>query len=198
MASTIVIWVLTHFSFGWEYLKDEEINQSILAGLSQLLQPLFTPLGFGSQLGKYGWVFVVAAVSGLIAKENVIATFSTLAACLVSVAGLEIGGLDIAAEDGIGAVQAMILATNISIPALISFIAFNMTTIPCFAAVGTAKAELQSEKRFRGTLLFWLAASYLVACMVYTIGSWWWTAFIWAAVVAVVVLILRKRNKARL
>ncbi|MBP5177229.1 MAG: ferrous iron transporter B, partial [Clostridia bacterium] len=182
--STIVIWLLTHFSFTWQFLADEEINQSILAQISMFLQPLFTPLGFGSQLGAYGWVFIVAAVAGLIAKENVIATFSTLASCLIAVAGLEVGGLDVAAEEGVDAVQAMILATGITVPALLSFIAFNMTTIPCFAAVGTAKAELGDRKRFNGTLVFWIASSFVVSAMVYTIGSWWWTAFIWAAAIA--------------
>lgn len=195
VASTIIIWVLTHFSFSWKFLEDEAINESILAGLSQLLQPIFTPLGFGSQLGSYGWVFVVAVVAGLIAKENVIVTFATLAACLMAVAKLEFPGLDITAEDGVDAVQAMIIATNITIPALLSFIAFNMTTIPCFAAVGTAKAELQSKKRFSWTIVFWLGSSYVVGTMIYTIGSWWWTAFIWAAVIALVTTLIVLRNK---
>ncbi len=199
LASTIVIWVLTHFSFNWQLLADEEVNNSILANLAQLVQPLFTPLGFGSQLGKYGWVFVVAAITGLIAKENVIATFSTIASCLLVVARAEFGdkfaGLDIMNEEGVDAVQAMIIATNISIPALISFIAFNMTTIPCFAAVATAKAELPNHKSYVGTLIFWIAASYVVAAAVYTIGSWWWTAFIWAAVIAAVVLLIIYKNK---
>lgn len=197
MASTIVIWVLTHFNFSWQLLEDEQINESILASISKLLQPIFTPVGFGSQLGQFGWVFVVAAVAGLIAKENVISTFSTLAACLAAIASLEIGGLDIAAEDGIDAVQAMILATNISIPALLAFIAFNMTTIPCFAAVGTAKAELQNNKRYKGTLVFWLVSSYIVSAMVYTIGSWWWTAFIWALAIAVTAFIIVAYNKRK-
>lgn len=194
-ASTVVIWVLSHFDFKWHLLADEEINQSILAQISMLFQPLLTPLGFGSQLGEYGWVFVLAAVAGLIAKENVISTFATLAACLGAVASLDIGGLDIAAEDGIDAVRAMIAATGISVPALISFIAFNMTTIPCFAAVATAKAELQNKKRYNWTLVFWLVTSYLVAAAVYTIGSWWWTAFLWAAAVAIVVTFIVIRNK---
>ena len=195
LASTIAIWVLSHFSFGWEFLEDEMINESILAKLSQLIQPIFTPLGFGSQLGQFGWVFVVATVAGLIAKENVIATFATLAACLIAVAGLDFGGLDIAAEDGINAVQAMIMATGITVPALIAFIAYNMTTIPCFAAVGTAKAELGTKKSFNGTLIFWLATSYIIGAMVYTIGSWWWTLFIWAAVIAIAVTCIVLWNK---
>ena len=95
LASTIVIWFISHFSWGWQYLSDDKINSSILAGLGQLIQPLFTPLGFGSQLGAWGWVFVVAAITGLIAKENVIATFGTLAACITSgfVADEALGGV---------------------------------------------------------------------------------------------------------
>lgn len=124
-----------------------------------LVQPIFTPVGFGSQLGEYGWVFVLAAVSGLIAKENVISTFGTLAACLIAnpAVAAEIGLANITSEAGVGAVKAMILATGISVPGLLAFIAFNMTTIPCFAAVGTAKAELQDKKRYKWTLLFWIA-----------------------------------------
>ena len=201
LVSTIIIWVLTHFSFNWQYLEDEQINLSILAQLSMLFQPLFTPLGFGAQLGEYGWVFVVAAVAGLIAKENVIASFSTLAACLMAVGAgkLAEAGLDIYAEGGVDAVEAMIIATNgaVTAPVLFAFIAFNMTTIPCFAAVGTAKAELNDKKKFNGTLIFWLVASYIVASMVYTIGSWWWTAFIWAAVIAVAIVIIKLINKKK-
>ena len=198
LASTILIWVLSHFSFTWELLEDENVNQSILAQISMLFQPIFTPLGFGSQLGEFGWVFVVAAVAGLIAKENVISTFATLAGCLIAIASLNFGGLDIEAEDGIDAVQAMIQATGITIPGLLSFIAFNMTTIPCFAAVATAKAELQDNKRYKGTLLFWIVASYVVSCAVFTIGTWWWTVFIWAAAAAIVatcIVLWNKRNK---
>lgn len=197
LASTIVIWVLTHFDFSWHLLADEQINESILASVSMLVQPLFTPLGFGSQLGEYGWVFVLAAVSGLIAKENVISTFGTLAACLTAIPAVadKIGLANISSEAGIGAVKAMIAATGIGIPGLLAFIAFNMTTIPCFAAVGTAKAELQNNRRYKWTLFFWIATSYIVGAMLYTIGSAWWTAFIWAAVIAAVAVIIVMRNK---
>lgn len=197
LASTIVIWVLTHFDFSWHLLQDEQINKSILASVSMLVQPLFTPLGFGSQLGEYGWVFVLAAVSGLIAKENVISTFGTLAACLTAIPAVadKIGLANISSEAGIGAVKAMIAATGIGIPGLLAFIAFNMTTIPCFAAVGTAKAELQNNRRYKWTLFFWVATSYIVGAMLYTIGSAWWTAFIWAAVIAAVAVIIVMRNK---
>lgn len=189
--STILIWVLSHFSFGWSYLADEQMESSILAGLGKLVQPLFTPLGFGSQLGATGWVFVVAAITGLIAKENVIATFGVLAACL----GYAYSGD--ADADGIIAASIMISATGITIPALISFIAFNMTTIPCFAAVATAKAELGSKKRFYNTLVFWLVVSYLTGTVVYLVGSWWWTVFIFLALAALAVGLIILYNKKK-
>ena len=188
LVSTIVIWVLTHFDFSWTLLADEQIDKSILASISKLVQPLFTPLGFGSQLGSLGWVFVLAAVSGLIAKENVISTFGVIAACLLGHAMAE-------DESGVTYVAQMIADTGITVPGLLSFIAFNMTTIPCFAAVATAKAELQDEKRYKWTLLFWIATSYLVAAMVYTIGSWWWTAALWAVAIALVVVGVIMYNK---
>ena len=193
LASTIVIWFISHFSWSWHYLPDEQINESILAGIGKLLQPLFTPLGFGSQIGSFGWVFVVAAITGLIAKENVIATFGTLAGCITA------GFVADEALEGIDAVASMIGATEIGVPALIAFIVFNMLTIPCFAAVATAKAEL-GKKRFNMTLVFWVVTSYVVASMFYLIGEWWWTVFIFVAVWASVItlVILNKQGKINL
>ncbi|MDE6676999.1 MAG: hypothetical protein K2K12_04750, partial [Clostridia bacterium] len=92
-------------------------------------------------------------------------------------------GSYIATEEGVLEVAAMIEATGITIPALISFIAFNMLTIPCFAACATARAELPKGK-FKWTLLFWVCTSYIVSAMIYVIGSWWWTCFIFAAAIA--------------
>ena len=186
LASTIVIWFLSSFTFNYEFLptlimfEGEEVvvnvrmNESILAGIGSLFAPLFTPLGFGSNLNNFTWLFVVAAVTGLIAKENVIGTFGTLAACVA-------GGY-VATESGVMEVVAMIEATGITVPALISFIAFNMTTIPCFATVATAKGELTKSK-FRWTLVFWLVTSYIVSMMIYTIGTWWWTTFIYVSMI---------------
>lgn len=189
LVSTILIWFFSHFTWNWNYVPDERMNESILASVGMLVQPLFTPLGFGSQLGVNGWVFAVAAVTGLIAKENVIATFGTLAACIVATFNPELMG-----EEGIEAVEALITATGISGAGVISYIAFNMLTVPCFAAVATAKAEL-GKKSFRMTLLFWIAVSYIVASMIYTIGIAWWSAFIWAAVWAVAIAVISLVNK---
>ena len=188
--STVLIWFLQSFTWDWHYIGADAMGDSILASVGKLVQPLFTPLGFGSQLSEFGWVFAVAAITGLIAKENVIATFSVLAAMIIAI---KEGGEFEATEEGIEEVVAMIQYTNISVPALLAFIAFNMTTVPCFAACATAKAELPKGK-FKWTLLFWIVASYLVSSMVYTVGSWWWTLFIWLAVIAVIVTFIVLRN----
>ena len=188
LASTIVIWVVSHFSPDLRFLADEEINESILASFGRVVQPFLTPVGFGAQLGEWGWVFAVAAVTGLIAKENVISTFATLAACIAGAALAE-------DESGVTYVQAMIDATGIGIPGLIAFIAFNMTTIPCFAATATARAELPKGK-FGGTIAFWLGTSYVVSMAVYLIGTWWWTVFIFAAIAAIVILSIVLYNKS--
>ena len=188
--STIVIWFLQSFRWNWTYISDGDIQSSILASLGQLIQPLFTPLGFGSQLGSFGWVFAVAAITGLIAKENVIATFSVLAALFV--ANFE------ATEEGVKEAIILIAGTGISPAALIAFIMFNVTTIPCFAAVATARAELP-KGRFVWTIVFWLISSYLVGTVIYTVGSWWWTVFIWlvAAIVAGTLIVLRNNGKIK-
>ena len=198
LASSIIIWFLSSFNWHYEFLPElltfdgEEIvanvrmDESILAGLGSIFAPIFAPLGFGSNLQAFAWVFVVAAVTGLIAKENVIATFGTLAACVA-------GGL-VASEDGVAEVSAMIQATGITVPALIAFIAFNMTTIPCFAAVATAKGELTSKK-FKWTLVFWLVTSYIVSMMIFLIGTWWWTSIIFAILFVVAILIISFINK---
>lgn len=190
LASTIVIWVLMHFSFDWTYLEDISMNDSILSGLGKLVTPLFTPLGFGSQLNHaYAWVFVVAAVTGLIAKEAVISTFGVLAASI----GAAIPSLLV---EGSGEVASMIAATGITIPGLIAFVAFNITTIPCFAAVATAKAELRPND-FKYTLLFWVAVSYVTGTVVYVAGTWWWTSFIFLGIAVGSAFAIHYINKYR-
>ncbi len=210
LASTIVIWFLSNFGWNWKYL-DGNMHQSILASIGQLIQPLFTPLGFGSQLTAFGWVFAVAAITGLIAKENVVATFFALASCIVALVGngalvglnpelaaevLELIAAGEGSEEGVLEAVAMISVTGITVPALLSFIAFNMTTIPCFATVATAKAELLKGK-FKWTLLFWIVVSYVVSTMVYLVGSWPWTIAIFALVAVLAVVGIKLYNKRR-
>ena len=170
LASTIVVWFLSNFGWDWKYLGDFE--GSILESLGSFIQPIFTPVGFGSQLSSFGFVFAVAALTGLIAKENVVSTFAALSAIIIAarpeiIAAIEAMG-DV--EEGVESTYAMIYATGITWQGCISFIAFNMLTIPCFAAVATAKAELP-KGTFKWTILFWLVVSFTVSTFVYSFLS---------------------------
>jgi ferrous iron transport protein B len=184
LISTVVIWIVSHFDFYWGYLSDEHVDQSILANIARLITPLFTPLGFGNQLGNYGWIFVVGAISGLVAKENIISTFGTVAATLAAA-----GIVTATSNSGADNVTAMIEATGIGIPGLLAFIVFNMTTIPCAATVSTAKAEL-TPKQFRSTLLFWFITSYIIGTIVYLVFSYWWTVFIFIALFIILMTLI--------
>ncbi len=209
LASTIIIWFLTNFGWNWSYL-DGDMSNSILASIGQLIQPLFTPLGFGSQLNSFGWVFAVAAVTGLIAKENVIATFFTLATVIVAAvnkgaivnpspefaiaienveAAIAVGE---ATEGGISEAALMIMGTGISWQGCISFIAFNMLTIPCFAACATAKAELP-KGQFKWTVLFWIVASFAGSAIIYSITSMFTndpTKLAWSIPVSISIIVI--------
>ncbi len=201
LVSNLVIWFLQSFTPSLQFIEyDEEIgfltelttNDSILANIGRSFQFLFTPLGFGSQLGSFGWVFAVGAITGLIAKENVIATFAMLGAV---VGNLAIKDPDFAGTiEGATDVARMISATGINAPGLLAFIVFNMTTIPCFAAVATAKAELK-KGTLKNTIAFWLIASYVSASAFYLIGTWWWTVFIYIALIALVIICIVLKNK---
>ena len=191
LASTILIWFLSHFTWGWKVVSDVQMDESILGSIGKFLQPFFTPLGFGSQLKTFGWVFVVAAITGLIAKENVVASFGTLAACILGAT------IDVEMEGGdVSAAVAMITGTGISMGGLLSYIAFNMTTIPCFASVATAKAEL-SSKKFKMTLLFWIVTSYIVSTIVYLAFEFTWTLFIIIPLIISVFIAIHLYNKKR-
>ena len=217
LASSILIWFLSNFGWDWKMC---DIDQSILASIGKFVQPIFTPLGFGSQLQTFGWVFAVAAVMGLIAKENVIAAFLTMAGVilvafkadpsLLANSGLlsaeiiaELEALIASGEFGEEGyeVVAMAAATGITWQGLISFIVFNMATIPCFAAVAAARGELGKGKKTTMTLLFWLVTSFAAAAITYVVLSWWWTAFIVLAVAALaiygIVLYNKKVKKAK-
>lgn len=201
--STIVVWLLQSFTPSLKFIAyDAEANKfltelttndSILANIGRSFQFLFTPLGFGSQLGEFGWVFAVAAITGLVAKENVISTFAMLGAVISATGNIpDIGSTIEGAQD----VANMINATGANVPTIISFVAFNMLTIPCFASVATAKAELKPGT-LKYTLGFWILTSYVVSTMIYTIGTWWWTLFIWAGVAILLTVALYFYNKYR-
>lgn len=202
LASTIVIWFISHFGTTddglWAYIGNDMQN-SILAMIGKIIQPFFVPVGFG--LGKYGWVFVVAAISGLIAKENVVATFGTLACSILAANGLYAN-----ADTGLSVFIAQ-LSQESSIlydpffaqhgeAILLAFIAFNMFTIPCFATIATAKAEL-GKKKFGMTILFWILVSYVISSCIFLTGSFIWPIAIYIVVLAVIFILIYIFNKKK-
>lgn len=201
LASSIVIWFLSNFNWNWECLTVAEdaasrMDESILHDIGSFFMWICTPMGFGLQLGKFGWVFVVAAVTGLIAKENVISTFYVLAGAV----GLQV--LGVAGEDGesgYGVIAAFLASSDVGITwqGLIAFCIFNMLTVPCFAAAATVRAELPKGK-FKSTLAFWMLTSYITSVAVYVVLSWWWTCFIVAALIALLVAYFVLRNKGKI
>ncbi len=205
LVSNILIWFLQSFTPDWQYIQYSEeegfltaltTDDSILANIGKIIQPLFTPLGFGSQLGSFGWVFAVGAITGLIAKENVIATFAMLGAVVSAVVDPSSLPSGIEAIEGASDVGMMVAATGINIPGILAFIVFNMTTIPCFAAVATAKAELK-KGTLKNTIAFWLITSYIAASAFYLIGTWWWTLFIYLALIVIAVISIIFINRYR-
>lgn len=182
----IVIWFLSTFSFTFKMVEDA--GDSILGVISKGITWLFVPLGFG--MGKDGWKFVVAAFTGLIAKEMVPATLGTFA-------GMD-GDLVLEADNETlrGSALAALIGT-LSVPAAFAFMAFNLLSVPCMAAVAAARGELQSKKKFWFTIAFWMITAYVVSLIIYWVGTYWWIGIILLAIIlcAVTILIVMKKQK---
>ena len=159
MASIIVIWFLSNFSWAfWNGMVDD-IELSILASLGKIVKYLFYPLGWA--IGDDGWKYTAATFTGLIAKEDVVGTMAQL-----------------------GLIEGTI---NLSNAAIYSFAAYNLFTLPCFAAVSTAKSE-SSKKGFLVTIAWWLGLSYVVSAIIYWLGALI-EATLWLGLLAIVVII---------
>ena len=155
LLSTIVLWFL--MNFGWSdgsfgMLEAEQLDSSILAKIGSVIAPVFTPLGWGD------WKMAVAAVTGLIAKENVVGTF-----------GILFGFAEVA-EDGAEIWGA--LAGSMTAVAAYSFLVFNLLCAPCFAAMGAIKREMNNAKWFWFAVGYQTLLAYVVSLCVYQIGTW--------------------------
>lgn len=154
LLSTIVLWFL--MNFGWVdgafgMLEAEQLDSSILASLGSIIAPLFAPLGWGD------WKMAVAAVTGLIAKENVVGTF-----------GILFGFAEVA-EDGAEIWGE--LAGSMTAAAAYSFLVFNLLCAPCFAAIGAIKREMNSAKWTWFAIGYQTILAYVVSLCVYQIGT---------------------------
>lgn len=152
LLSTVTIWFTQNFgirngSFGMV----DNMNDSILASLGGLLAPVFAPLGWGN------WKSAVAAITGLVAKENVVSTFGVLYGfAQVGEDGSEIWGT---------------LAGSMTAVAAYSFLVFNLLCAPCFAAMGAIKREMNSAKWFWIAIGYQTGFAYVVSLCVYQIGT---------------------------
>ncbi len=158
LLSTIVLWFL--MSFGWVdgkfgMLEAEQLNDSILASIGSVIAPIFAPLGW-TKAGE-GWKMAVAAITGLIAKENVVATFGMLFGFAeVAEDGTEIWGN---------------LAQIMTPIAAYGFLVFNLLCAPCFAAMGAIKREMNNTKWFFFAIGYQTILGYVVALCIYQLGT---------------------------
>lgn len=154
LLSTIILWFL--MNFGWVngafvMLEPEQLNSSILSAIGGIVAPIFKPLGWGD------WKMAVAAVTGLIAKENVVGTFGVL-----------FGFAEVNADNGIEIWGQ--LAANMTALSAYSFLIFNLLCAPCFAAMGAIKREMNNAKWFWFAIGYQTVLAYGVSLCVYQVG----------------------------
>lgn len=154
LLSTIILWFL--MNFGWVngafvMLEPEQLNSSILSAIGGMVAPIFKPLGWGD------WKMAVAAVTGLIAKENVVGTFGVL-----------FGFAEVNADNGIEIWGQ--LAANMTALSAYSFFIFNLLCAPCFAAMGAIKREMNNAKWFWFAIGYQTVLAYGVSLCVYQVG----------------------------
>ena len=152
LLSTIVLWFLQGFGFeDGSFGMVEDLNNSVLAKIGGVIAPIFAPLGWGD------WKAAVAAVTGLIAKENVVGTFGVLY------------GFGEVAEDG-AEIWGSLAASYTAIAAY-SFLVFNLLCAPCFAAIGAIKREMNSAKWTWFAIGYQTVFAYTAALAIYQIGN---------------------------
>ena len=147
-------------TFTWKLQVAESANQSILASIASPFAYVLVPI-----VGVVSWQLAAAAVTGFIAKENVV---GTLAVCFVGLENL-IDTEELALMEGAGAEVAGIMA--ITKVAAMAYLMFNLYTPPCFAAIGAMNAEMKSAKWLWGGIGLQLATGYTVSYIVYTVGT---------------------------
>ncbi len=148
LLSAILVWFTSNYNFR---LESVDINDSMLASIGTFIAPIFKPLGWGE------WKAVMASLTGLIAKENIVSTFGEL-----------YGIKD--AVDNMSSVWQPIAASFTPVTAY-SFMVFNLLCAPCFAAVGAVKREMGSAKWTWITIGFQCLVAYIVSLLINVIGS---------------------------
>ena len=151
LLATVVIWILSHFDFALNYLDpDTQMDRSILASIAGVISYVFIPIGWGDN-----WELTAATITGLMAKEDIVATLGVL-----------ITG---DAEATISSISEALAAVLGNEAAIMSFFSFNIFCAPCVAAVTAIHRELGSWKSTGLTLLYQTLLSYFVAMIVYVV-----------------------------
>ena len=171
LLSTIVVWFMQAFGFeNGAFTMVEDMNNSILASFGNCIAWLFTPLGWGN------WKAAAAAVTGLVAKENVVGTFGVLY------------GFGEVAEDGVEIWGT--LSSEFTAVSGFSFLVFNLLCAPCFAAMGAISREMNSAKWFWIAIGYQTLLAYVSSLAIYQVGSWITTgAFNFGTIAAFVVIV---------
>ncbi|MBQ7113817.1 MAG: ferrous iron transporter B [Clostridia bacterium] len=147
-------------TFNWSFQITEVASESILATIASPIAYLLVPI-----VGVVSWQLAAAAVTGFIAKENVV---GTLAVCFVGLENL-IDTEELALMEGAGAEVAAVFA--ITKIAALAYLMFNLFTPPCFAALGAMNSEIKDRKWFWGGIGLQFATGYVIAYLVYTVGT---------------------------
>jgi ferrous iron transport protein B len=152
-----IVQLLQTFNWSFQIVGESNPASSILASIASPIAFLFIPLGFGL------WQFAASAITGFIAKENVVGTLAVTFAITnfidVEEFALLGDGSSVMAVFGIGSVAAL------------SYLVFNLFTPPCFAAIGAMNAEMESKKWLWGALGYQMGTGYVLAYLVYQIGT---------------------------
>lgn len=149
---SIAIWFLLSFSFKMEYGVD--IEDSMLASIGKTISWVFYPM-----LGQNNWGATVSAIQGLVAKEQVVSSMAVIA------------GLAEDVEEGSQIFADGTPFSGITIASAYAFMVFNLFSAPCFGAIGAMKRELGSTKRMLKAILFQTGCAWILATLIYQIGS---------------------------
>lgn len=151
-ATVVVIWFLSNFNFTSEGFGMVEVNDSILAAIGSAIAFIFIPLGFAS------WQASVSVITGLLAKENVVGTLAVL-----------LGLGEVAENDAsLGAALNAEFSTS---AAAMAFLAFNLFSTPCIAALGAMRRQLKSPRLFTFAVVYMLSFAYGLAMVIYQLGG---------------------------
>ena len=186
-------------TFGWNLQPVEDASESILATIATPFAYLFAPI-----VGVVAWQLAAAAITGFIAKENVV---GTLAVCFVGLENL-IDADELALMEGAGAEVAGIMA--ITKVAALAYLMFNLFTPPCFAAIGAMNSEIKNKKWLFAGIGIQLAVGYSIGFLTYffgtiftgaSLGKAWMSILGWVIIAAIVAIftfaILKKREEVK-